>query len=113
MISGQIPALWIAVNAEYRQRFLQSMNKITEENIEFEERKLRLINEDQKQDSQLRMVWFALLSSLLYPVLVIVCFVLRFPDCAKLLTDMSDIYFISVMGLVGVYFGSDAYIRRS
>lgn len=86
---------------------------ITPENIDFEERKLKLINEDQKQDSQLRMVWFALLSSLLYPVLVISCFSLGYPDCAKCLTDMSDIYFISVMGLVGVYFGADAYIRRS
>lgn len=86
---------------------------ITPENVDFEERKLRIINEDQKQDSQLRMVWFALLSSLLYPVLVMACFALGYPDCARLLTDMSDIYFISVMGLVGVYFGADAYIRRS
>lgn len=85
---------------------------ITPENIDFQERKVKLINEDQKQDSQLKMVWFALLSSLLYPVLVIICFSLDYPDCAKLLTDMSDIYFISVMGLVGVYFGADAYIRR-
>lgn len=87
-------------------------DQITSENIDFQERKVKLINEDQKQDSQLRMVWFALLSSLLYPVLVIICFPLGYPDCAKLLTDMSDIYFISVMGLVGVYFGADAYIRR-
>lgn len=89
------------------------MDKITEENIDFQERKIRIVNEDQKQDSQLRMVWFALLSSLLYPVLVMICFSLGFPDCARLLTDMSDIYFISVMGLVGVYFGADAYIRKS
>lgn len=59
------------------------------------------------------MVWFALLSSLLYPVLVMICFSLGFPECARLLTDMSDIYFVSVMGLVGVYFGADAYIRKS
>lgn len=86
---------------------------ITPENIDFEERKLKLINDDQKKDSQLRMVWFALLSSLLYPVLVMVCFGVGYPECARCLTDMSDIYFISVMGLVGVYFGADAYIRRS
>lgn len=89
------------------------MDKITEENIDFQERKIRIVNEDQKQDSQLRMVWFALLSSLLYPVLVMICFSLGFPECARLLTDMSDIYFVSVMGLVGVYFGADAYIRKS
>ena len=89
------------------------MDEITEENIDFQERKIRIVNEDQKQDSQLRMVWFALLSSLLYPVLVMICFALGFPECARLLTDMSDIYFISVMGLVGVYFGADAYIRKS
>lgn len=89
------------------------MDKITEENIDFQERKIRIVNEDQKQDSQLRMVWFALLSSLLYPVLVMICFSLGFPECARLLTDMSDIYFVSVMGLVGAYFGADAYIRKS
>lgn len=88
------------------------MSIITKENIEFMEKKIKLENEDQKQDSQLRMVWFSLISSILYPILVIISDYLHLDNASKNLSEMSDIYFISVMGVVSVYFGSNAYKHR-
>tara|TARA_R100000808_G_C2009143_1_gene62519 strand:- start:117 stop:452 length:336 start_codon:yes stop_codon:yes gene_type:complete len=75
--------------------------------------KLELLkNEDQKQDAQLRMIWFALLSLLLFPALLMLSSIFGLDDAGKNLTEMSSIFFLTIGGLVSVYFGSQA-IRKN
>ena len=55
------------------------------------------------------MCWLALLGMLLYPALVVLCDLLGLDKAAELLEAMSSIYFVSVGGLISVWFGSIAY----
>ena len=86
-------------------------NVISQQEYDESERKIRLEllkNEDQKQDAQLRMIWFSLLSLLLFPALLMISSIFKLEDAGKNLTDMSSIFFLTIGGLVSVYFGSQA-----
>lgn len=90
-------------------------NIISQEEYEQSERAIRLEllkNEDQKQDAQLRMIWFSLLSLLIFPLLLMISSIFQLEDAGKNLTDMSSIFFLTIGGLVSVYFGAQA-IRKN
>lgn len=84
---------------------------LTENEIILKAKLLRLDNEDKKEDAQRWMIWFLLIGMLLYPVLVIICSYIGLENAAKLLEDMSNIYFMSISGLIAVYFGANAYSK--
>lgn len=63
----------------------------------------------EKADAQRNMCWLALLGMLLYPSLVVLSDLLGLDKSAEVLGDMSSIYFVSVGGLISVWFGSQAY----
>ena len=64
---------------------------------------------EEKADAQRNMCWFALWGMLLYPSLVLVSSYLELDKGADILGSMSSIYYISVAGVVSVWFGSQAY----
>ena len=71
--------------------------------------KLELLrNEDNKQDAQIRMCWFALISMLVYPALIMLSALLDMERAATLIAEMSSIFFLSVGDLVSIFFGSQA-----
>ena len=75
--------------------------------------KLELLkNEDQKQDAQLRMIWFSLISLLIFPILLMISSIFELEDAGKNLTDMSSIFFLTIGGLVSVYCGAQAIKRN-
>lgn len=84
---------------------------LNEQQIILKAKLLRLENEDKKEDAQRYMIWFLLIGMLLYPLLVIVCSFINLDNAAKLLEDMSNIYFMSISGLIAVYFGANAYSK--
>ena len=49
------------------------MKNITEENLEFKSKIVKLKNENDKEDSMRHMAWFSLSGLILYPTLVIFC----------------------------------------
>ena len=65
--------------------------------------------QEEKADAQRNMCWFALWGMLLYPSLVLVSSYLQLDKGADILGSMSSIYYISVAGVVSVWFGSQAY----
>ena len=85
--------------------------ELNEQEIILKAKLLRLENEDKKEDAQRYMIWFLLIGMLLYPLLVIVCSYINLETAAKLLEDMSNIYFMSISGLIAVYFGANAYSK--
>ena len=88
------------------------MTKITKDNLDFETKKIKLLNEDFKEDSMRRMTWFALLGLLVYPSLIIFCDYFNLERALAHLASVAEIYILSVSGIVSVFFGSNAYSKR-
>ena len=82
---------------------------VSDEEIATSERLQQLEIQNEKADAQRNMYWFALWGMLLYPSLVLVSSYLQLDKGADILGSMSSIYYISVAGVVSVWFGSQAY----
>ena len=82
---------------------------VSDEELAMSERMQELSVLHEKADAQKNMCWLALLGMLLYPALVVLCDLLGLDKAAELLEAMSSIYFVSVGGLISVWFGSIAY----
>ena len=76
-----------------------------------EDRRLRMQDEDAQRDAQRRMTWYALSGMLLYPFAVILADVFGLTEAAKILGSMASIYFVSVAGIVSVFFGATALAK--
>ena len=86
---------------------------VTSEEHEIYIEKLRreMEDEDAKRDQQRKMVWFALLGMLLYPLFVFGTEALGFANASGVIGDMAPTYFMSVSVVVGAFFGADAYVK--
>jgi|TARA_R110000737_G_scaffold49019_1_gene69679 hypothetical protein len=73
--------------------------------LELENRRKVMEDEDAQRDSQRAMAWFCLWGMLLYPVGVVATSGLGLDKAANIIGDMASIYFLSVAGVVGVFFG--------
>ena len=80
--------------------------------LELEDKRRKMDDDDAKRDSQRKMVWFALSGMVMYPVAVVTCSIAGFNTAAQLLHDIANIYLVSVSALVGAYFGFNAYEAR-
>lgn len=76
-----------------------------------EDRRLRIQDEDMQRNAIRSMSWFALFGMLLYPFAVILADVFGLTEAAKILGSMASIYFISVAGIVSVFFGANALAK--
>jgi len=79
--------------------------------LELEDRKRVLDDNNSMRDAQRRMTWFALSGMLLYPFAVILADVFTLVEAAKILGSMASIYFVSVAGIVSVFFGASALAK--
>ena len=73
--------------------------------LELENRRKVMEDEDAQRDSQRATAWFCLWGMLLYPVGVVATAGLGLDKAANIIGDMASIYFLSVAGVVGVFFG--------
>ena len=73
--------------------------------LELEDRRRRLDDEDSQRDAQRRMAWFCLAGMLAYPFLVLLCTLIGAEKAADIIGSMASIYFLSVAGVVSVFFG--------
>ena len=73
-----------------------------------EDRRLRMQDEDMQRNAIRSMSWFALFGMLLYPFAVIGAEIFGLTEAAKILGSMASIYFVSVAGIVSVFFGANA-----
>ena len=99
--------------SEYEKYDLDGDGIVTDEELAMEERMMRLENEDQKQDAQRYMAWFALWGMLLYPSMVVVSILFGLEQAAKILGDMAAVYFVSVAGIVAAFFGAQAIVKKA
>tara|TARA_A100001391_G_C5031512_1_gene268507 strand:- start:804 stop:1136 length:333 start_codon:yes stop_codon:yes gene_type:complete len=99
--------------SEYEKYDLDGDGIVTDEELAMEERMMRLENEDQKQDAQRYMAWFALWGMLLYPSMVVISILFGLEQAAKILGDMAAVYFVSVAGIVAAFFGAQAIVKKA
>lgn len=85
--------------------------RFNKEDIELMQEFIKLDNEDRKDDSQRLMTWFCLLGMVLYPLIVVLCDAFSLDKASDLVSEMSDMYFISVSAIVMTFFGTNAWSR--
>jgi hypothetical protein len=73
--------------------------------LDLERMKLEIEDADAQRDQQRKMAWFSLVGMLLYPFSVVLASWLNLSQAADILGAMASIYFVSVAGIVGVFFG--------
>jgi len=95
--------------SSYAQYDTDGDGVVSDEEIAASERLQSLEIQNEKADAQKNMCWFALWGMLLYPSLVLISSYLELDKGADILGSMSSIYYISVAGVVSVWFGSQAY----
>jgi hypothetical protein len=98
---------------------LEGSGKVTQDEmdvieriIELESRKAKEEDRDKKEDAQRKMAWFALLGMLLYPVGIMISDLLGLKQAADLLSSIAPTYFMSIAGLVAVFFGAQAWANK-
>ena len=96
-------------NSEFAMYDVDGDGTVSDDELAMSERMQNLSVMHEKADAQKQMCWLALLGMLLYPSLVVFCDMLGLHKAADLLEARSSIYFVSVGGLVSVWFGSVAY----
>lgn len=101
----------LEADSEYAKYDVDGDGIVSDEELAMSERlqQLDLLNE--KADAQRNMCWLALLGMLLYPSLVVICDFLNLDKAADILGAMSSIYYVSVAGLVSVWFGAQAWTK--
>ena len=95
--------------SRYEEWDLNNDGIITDDEVRQHQEIVEVELREEKADAQRNMCWLALLGMLLYPSLVVFCDMLGLDKAASVLGDMSSIYFVSVGGLISVWFGSVAY----
>ena len=98
-------------DSEYAHLDLDGAGIVTDEELDLDERMMRLENEDKKADAQRNMAWFALAGMLLYPACVVISVIFGIESAAKILGDMAGVYFIAVAGIVAAFFGAQALVK--
>tara|TARA_Y100000356_G_scaffold115430_1_gene104449 strand:- start:80 stop:406 length:327 start_codon:yes stop_codon:yes gene_type:complete len=99
-------------DSQYAHLDLDGDGVVTDEELDMDERMMRLDNEDKKQDAQRNMAWFALGGMLLYPFAVVLAIWLGLDQAGKILGDMASVYFVSVAAIVAAFYGSQALQKK-
>ena len=88
-----------------------SIDQAEWDRMALEDRRLRMQDEDAQRDAIRSMTWFALFGMLLYPFAVLGAVIFSLDEVAKILGSMASIYFVSVAGIVSVFFGANALAK--
>ena len=70
-----------------------------------EDMRRKMIDADQKRDSQRKMAWFSLTGMLVFPLGVVLTEYMELPNASILLSSMSNIYYVSIAAIVASYYG--------
>ena len=98
--------------SQYAKYDVDGDGVVTDEELDMDERLMRLENEDKRQDAQRYMAWFALWGMLLYPSMVVISLLIGLDQAAKILGDMAAVYYVSVAAIVAAYFGTQALKKK-
>jgi hypothetical protein len=75
------------------------------------ERLVDLENKDRKEDQQRRMAWIAMISMLVFTVILFLPIIST--ERVAALSDVLSMFYIAQAGVVASFFGSTAYMSRN
>ena len=84
-----------------------------DEELSMSERLQYLETQHEKADAQRNMCYISIAGMMLYPSLVVISDMLGLKQAAEILGAMSSIYYVSVAGLVSVWFSASAWSNRN
>lgn len=96
----------------YNQFDVDGDGVVTDEEMAQAERMIQIQNEDERQDAQRAMAWFALFGMLLYPFAVVLATWAGLDNAANILGDMAPTYFVSVAAIVAAFYGKEALSKK-
>ena len=99
-------------DSQYEHFDLDGDGIVTDEELDLDERMMRLENEDKKADAQRNMAWFALFGMLLYPFAVVIASWIGLDQAGKILGDMAPTYFVSVAAIVAAFYAKEAIAKK-
>jgi len=99
-------------DSQYEHLDLDGDGIVTDEELDLDERMMRLENEDKKADAQRNMAWFALFGMLLYPFAVVIASWIGLDQAGKILGDMAPTYFVSVAAIVAAFYAKEAIAKK-
>ena len=99
-------------DSQYAHLDIDGDGVVTDEELDMDERMMRIENEDKRQDAHRYMAWFALWGMLLYPSMVVMSLIIGLDQAAKILGDMASVYFVSVAAIVAAFYGSQALQKK-
>ena len=99
-------------DSEYAHLDIDGDGVVTDDELDLDERMMRLENEDKKEDAQRYMAWFALWGMLIYPIGIVIADIIGYETTGKLLADIAPTYFVAISALVAAFFGADALVKR-
>ena len=73
--------------------------------IMLEDMRRKMVDADQKRDSQRKMAWFSLTGMLVFPFGVVFTEWMQLSNASTLLSSMSNIYYVSIAAIVASYYG--------
>jgi hypothetical protein len=73
--------------------------------IMLDDMRRKMIDADQKRDSQRKMAWFSLTGMLVFPLGVVFTEWMQLSNASNLLSSMSNIYYVSIAAIVASYYG--------
>ena len=101
----------LEINSKYNQFDSDGDGLVTDDEMKKAEALTSMENEDQKQDAQRHMAWVAMLAMVAYPLLLLLPII---PDHRiATLASISDMFFLSLSGVVAFFFGSQAYMSKN
>ena len=99
-------------DSQYEHLDLDGDGIVTDEELDLDERMMRLENEDKKADAQRNMAWFALFGMSLYPFAVVIASWIGLDQAGKILGDMAPTYFVSVAAIVAAFYAKEAIAKK-
>jgi len=88
-----------------------SIDQAEWDRMAFEDKRLKMLDDDAQRDAQRKMAWFALFGMLLYPFAIILCNVADLDEAMKSLASIAGVYFVSVAAIVAAFYGKEAYTK--
>lgn len=83
--------------------------EVMDEELNLKEKRQRIEDENASRDAQRNMAWFSLSGMVFYPLAIVAASFFGLDKAAALLSDIAPTYFVSVAGVVAVFFGKSAY----
>ena len=99
--------------SEYAKYDTDGDGVVSDEELSMSERLQFLEVLHEKHDSQRNICYVCIAGMMLYPSLVVISDMFGLTQAAEILGSMSGVYYVSVAGLVSVWFGTSTWANRN